>query len=71
MATYLARTRLGSCSQNMHLVIRQKIEGDKAEVLCHRVVKEQHRQQKFLELYFLRKEQGQWRITAVTSNPAR
>ena len=71
MATYLAYNRSGDFIQKLETVLKKHVEDNRAELLCLRSVREFHRLNRYLDLYVLKREEGQWRITAVTTTPAR
>ncbi len=67
MATYLSYNRDGKFLQEMGTVLKTHLDGDLAEVLCTRSVREFHKLNYYLDLYVLKLENGQWRITGVTT----
>ena len=71
MATFLTYNRRGDFSQEMGTVLRTHNDKNRAEVLCSRIVREFHRQNRYIDLYVLKSEKGKWRITGVTSEIAR
>jgi len=71
MATYLSYNRDGQFQQQLGTVLKTHIDGDTAEILCTRSVREFHKLNYYLDLYLLRLEQGGWRITGVKTAIAR
>ena len=70
MATYLAYNKEGRFVQEMGAILKTHLEGDHAEVMCNRSVREFHKMNHYLDLYVLRLEKGQWRIAGVTTTRA-
>jgi hypothetical protein len=67
MATYLTYNRRGDFKQDFGQVLKKHIEGNKAEILCTRMVREFHMPNRYLDLYQLRLEDGKWRIRGVST----
>ncbi len=67
MAAYLSYNRGGDFTQNLETVLKTHIEGDRAEVVCLRTVREFHKLNRYSDFYTLQLEAEQWRITGVTT----
>ena len=46
-----------------------KVQGDNAEILCEKILRDGPKERLFSEHYFLRKESGEWKIYKVESEP--
>jgi hypothetical protein len=67
MAAYLSYNRGGDFTQNLETVLKTHVEGDRAEVVCLRTVREFHKLNRYTDFYTLQLEAEQWRITGVTT----
>lgn len=67
MAAYLSYNRGGDFTQNLETVLKTRIEGERAEVVCLRTVREFHKLNRYSDFYTLQLEAEQWRITGVTT----
>jgi len=67
MAAYLSYNRGGDFTQNLETVLKTHMEGDRAEVVCLRTVREFHKLNRYTDFYTLQLEAEQWRITGVTT----